>query len=139
MTQTKSTGNVFFSGTGRRKRATARVWLYDKKGEFVVNGVPIQDYFAAKMDAINWYAPFHAIGIAHPISKYSATIKVSGGGLSGQLEAIILGIARALLNMDVTRREALRSAGLLTRDARRVYRKLPFRVKSRKKPQFSKR
>ena len=129
----------FYTGTGRRKRAVASVWLYNEKGEFKIQDKPLNKYFTSSEDSLNWVQPFHAIGVAHPQSKYSATIKVYGGGIKAQLDAVRLGFARALVSMDESYRNILRTNGLLTRDDRRVERKKPFFVKARKKPQYSKR
>ena len=129
----------FFTGTGRRKSSVARVWLYDAKGEIMINDKPIKEYFPSREDVLEWVKPFHAIGVSHPQAKFSASIKVSGGGKKGQLEAVILGLSRAILNMDEKNRGVLRAEQLLTRDSRVNERKKPFFKKSRKKPQYSKR
>lgn len=129
----------FFSGTGRRKTATARVWLYDKKGDIKVNDKLIKDYFTLHEETLKWIEPFHIVGVSHPQSKFSATIKVSGGGSVSQAEAVEHGIARALVNMDPENKAPLKSAGLLTRDSRKKERKKPFLRKARKRPQYSKR
>lgn len=129
----------FYNGTGRRKTAIARVWLYDKKGEFVINGKPAKEFFKSPDDVLEWVKPFHAIGVSHPQSKFSGTIKVYGGGTTSQVEAIRHGIARALVNYNEEFKPTLRSIGLLTRDPRKVERKKPFYRKARKKPQYSKR
>jgi small subunit ribosomal protein S9 len=134
--KTKAT---FFSGTGRRKRSVARVWLYAEKGEFTINDKPAKDYFTDAEDTLEWVKPFHAVGVSHPQAKYSATIKVHGGGPKGQLEAVRLGIARALIAQDPTHKAILRSNDLVTRDSREVERKKPFLTKARKRPQYSKR
>jgi len=129
----------FFSGTGRRKRAVARVWLYDKKGEVTINDKPAKEAFSDREDVLAWIKPFHTVGVSHPQAKYSANIKVAGGGITSQIEAIQLGIARALVAMDETLKPALREAGLMTRDSRKKERKKPFLRKARKRPQYSKR
>jgi small subunit ribosomal protein S9 len=127
----------FYSGLGRRKRSVARVWLYKKAGEFTVNGSSINSI--ANISPSVWLKPFHIIGVAHPESKYSASIKVEGGGVTGQSEAIRLGITRALINMDSTLKPMLKKAGLTTRDPREVERKKTSQPKARKKVQYSKR
>jgi len=134
-----ATPKKFFSGTGRRKSSVARVWLFDKKGEFTVNDKPIKEYFSDAEQALEWVKPFHAIGVSHPQAKFSGSIKVAGGGISGQLDAVRLGFARALIDMDPENKPVLRSMDLLTRDSRVKERKKPFFVKARKKPQYSKR
>lgn len=132
--------NKFFSGTGRRKTSVARVWLYEKKGEIVINEKTAKEFFNDDAEAaLEWVKPFHAVGVSHPQAKFSATIKVHGGGKNAQTEAVRLGIARALINYDPEFKGILRSSGLVTRDSRAVERKKPFLVKSRKRPQYSKR
>ena len=135
----KSEKKPFFNGTGRRKRAVARVWLYAEKGEFTINGKPAKDYFTEAEAALEWVKPFHAIGVSHPQSKFSGSIKVQGGGNTGQVEAVRLGVARALVAYDETLRAILRTSDLMTRDSREVERKKPGQKKARKKFQFSKR
>ena len=137
--KTKSNKEGFFTGMGRRKTAVARVFLWDKKGEFIVNDVNINDYFESNVDKAKWEKPFHAIGISHPEAKYSATIRISGSGKPSQMDAIILGISRALSKMDEEFDKVLRKQGFMTRDSRMVERKKPFFHKARKKPQYSKR
>jgi len=136
---TKSNKKGLFIGTGRRKTAVARVFLWDKKGEFTVNGMSINDYFESNVDKAKWEKPFHAIGISHPEAKYSATIKVSGSGKPSQMDAIILGISRALSKIDEEFDKVLRKQSFMTRDSRMVERKKPFLHKARKRPQYSKR
>lgn len=135
----KITSKKFYSGTGRRKRAIARVWLFEQKGEFIINDKPAKEYFSDRDETLEWVKPFHAIGVSHPQSKFSATIKVSGGGKNGQVEAVRLGVARALIAFDESNKAILRTSNLLTRDSRETERKKPFLVKSRKRPQYSKR
>jgi ribosomal protein S9 len=69
----ETTNKNLITGTGRRKTAVARVFLYDKKGEFTVNEKSIKDYFPSDLEQNNWLKPFHAVGVAHPESKYTAT------------------------------------------------------------------
>lgn len=129
----------FITGTGRRKTAVARVFLWETKGDFTVNGVKLEDYFPVETDRIKWEKPFHTIGISHPEAKFSASIKVEGSGKSSQLDAIVLGISRALSKIDDEYDSSLRKQGLLTRDPRMVERKKPYLRKARKRPQYSKR
>lgn len=129
----------FYSGTGRRKRAVAGVWLFEKKGDILVNDKPIEDVFKAEQEKLIWVRPFHIVGVSHPTAKFSATIKVRGGGKSSQIEAVSLGFARALLSYDSGFRIKLRKAGLLTRDSREVESKKYFLRKARKTQQYSKR
>ena len=135
----KSKKLEFFSGTGRRKRSVARVWLYDKKGEIMINDKLIADFFIQAEETLEWVKPFHAVGVSHPQSKFSATIKVVGGGNTGQVEAVRLGIARALISYNPEFKGILRSTGLVTRDSREKERKKPFLKGARAKPQYSKR
>lgn len=129
----------FFSGTGRRKRSVARVWLYEEKGEIVINDKPISEFFPGQEDTLEWVKPFHAVGVSHPQAKFSATIKVHGGGKVGQVEAVRLGIARALISFSSEFKGILRSTGLVTRDSREKERKKPFLRGARGRPQYSKR
>jgi len=128
-----------YSGVGRRKNAVARVWLFAEKGEFTVNDKPINDFFFHEEDKLVWVKPFHAVGISHPHAKMSGSIKVYGGGLTGQIEAISLGISRALASIDVTYEAILKKQDLLKRDPRMVEPKKYYRHKARKAPQYSKR
>lgn len=129
----------FFSGTGRRKRSVASVWLYDEKGEIMVNDKPVAEFFSGQEETLEWVKPFHAVGVSHPQAKFSATIKVYGGGKVGQVEAVRLGIARALINYSAEFKGILRSTGLVTRDSREKERKKPFLKGARARPQYSKR
>jgi small subunit ribosomal protein S9 len=121
---------------GRRKRSVARVLLTRGNGKWSVNGRELNDYFPR---------PTHQIRIAEPLKVtaseglFDVTIRVAGGGLTGQSDAVRLGLARALLELDGENRVKLREHGLLTRDARQVERKKPGRPKARKRFQFSKR
>lgn len=121
---------------GRRKSAVARVLLRHGRGQMLVNDRSLEEYFPVLR---------HRIAIEEPLKvteaegMYDIRVRVRGGGITGQAEAIQLGLARALLEMDEDRRLALRSRGLLTRDARIVERKKPGQPKARKRFQFSKR
>lgn len=137
--KTKKTQNDLFIGTGRRKTAIARVFLKEEKGEFIVNGKDISEYFSGEMAQTQWTRPFHAVGISHPKAKYSATIKVLGSGIHAQLEAVIHGIAKALALISDENKVMVAKQGLLTRDPRMVERKKYFLHKARKRPQYSKR
>jgi len=129
----------FVAGTGRRKTSVARVFLWEEKGDFEVNGKNINDYFPSEKEQIAWAKPFHIIGISHPEAKFTASIKVQGSGKSGQLEAVVHGLSWALANLKEDYAETLRSHNMLTRDPRMVERKKPFLRKARKRPQYSKR
>jgi small subunit ribosomal protein S9 len=129
----------FISGTGRRKTAVARVFLYESKGDITVNGMDIDDYFKSKKDKLAWKKPFHLVGVSHPTSRFSASVKVHGSGKPSQLDAVIHGISRALAKLSEENRKVLRREGLLTRDSRVVERKKYWLRKARKAPQYSKR
>jgi small subunit ribosomal protein S9 len=129
----------FISGTGRRKTAVARIFLYQEKGEFTVNDMDISEYFPAEIEKLTWAKPFHAVGVSHPNSQFSASIKVEGSGKSAQLEAVMHAISRSLAQINDEYRTTLRKQGLLTRDPRMVERKKYYLKKSRKAPQYSKR
>ncbi|OIP98116.1 30S ribosomal protein S9 [candidate division WWE3 bacterium CG09_land_8_20_14_0_10_39_24] len=135
----KKTEKKFYSGTGRRKRAVAAVWLFDKKGDITINGVYARDYFKNEKERLIWIKPFHIVGVAHPAAKFSATVKLYGGGKSSQVEALSLGFSKALVSYDAGFRDKLRKAGLLTRDSREVESKKYYKRKARKKQQYSKR
>ena len=127
----------FFTGLGRRKNSTARVYLSHGSGNFVVNKKSdINSYLKRESLVIHAMKPLDILNIK---DKYDLTINVSGGGLTGQAGAIQLGIARALLNSDEELRAQLKSHGLLTRDSRKVERKKYGQPGARKKIQFSKR
>lgn len=135
-----TTGGAFH-GVGRRKEAVARVYLKEGNGQIRVNGRAAEDYFAAfsfATDHLNRHllSPFYATGT---IGRYAVQARVEGGGPTGQLEALRLGIARALVEMTPEFRKPLKDAGLLTRDSRAVERKKYGHRKSRKKEQYSKR
>lgn len=141
----------FVFAVGRRKEAVARVRLYKsanngvlwgekkvQKGEIFVNENPIQEYFSGKVSELLYMEPFR---ITNTIGKYSLTIKVEGGGKSGQLDAVVHGISRALQSLDKEKfRPILKKKGFLTRDARvRERRKVGTGGKARRKKQSPKR
>lgn len=121
---------------GRRKSAVARVYLKRGKGEWLINGRSLPEYFPRSAYRSVLEKPFQA---TNSLGEYDVLVNVRGGGLTGQAGAIQLGVARALLVEDEDRRSALRRDGLLTRDPRRVERKKYGRPKARKRFQFSKR
>ena len=123
--------------TGRRKNATARVWLSPGTGEFTVNGKLMNEYFDRETLKMSAMQPFD---VTDTTGQFDILATVSGGGISGQAGAIRHGISRALAEFDVERyRSKLKSAGFLTRDPRMVERKKFGLHKARKRPQFSKR
>ena len=121
---------------GRRKTAVARVYLSKGTGEIKVNNRSLTDYFPVEEKVALVRQPLEKGGLT---SQYNANINVTGGGITGQAEAIRLGIARALCKENESHRIMLKKEGLLTRDSRIVERKKPGRKKARRKFQFSKR
>ena len=125
-----------FYATGRRKEASARVWIKPGTGAITVNGKGVEVYFKREVLRMILAQPYEAGEVK---GQYDLTATVRGGGLSGQAGAIRHGLARALVLSDEKMRAALKKAGLLTRDARRVERKKYGRPGARKRFQFSKR
>ncbi|CAA9354699.1 MAG: SSU ribosomal protein S9p (S16e) [uncultured Gemmatimonadetes bacterium] len=125
-----------FHAIGRRKTSVARVYLRPGNGTWEINGRTIEDYLPRHVLRQSALRPLVA---TETEGKYDVKVNVNGGGLRGQADAIRLGVARALLEVDETNRARLRPEGLLTRDPREVERKKPGRPGARKKFQFSKR
>lgn len=123
-------------GTGRRKEATARVWLKPGNGDIIVNGKNALDYFSRPVLKALVIQPF---SVANRVGRYDVFCTVSGGGLSGQAGAVKHGISRALLEYEPDLRKVLKSSGMLTRDSREVERKKYGLMKARRSYQFSKR
>jgi len=123
-------------GTGRRKTSAARVFLKSGGGNIEINGRPLDQFFGRKTAQMVVRQPLELVQM---IDKFDVKITVKGGGTTGQAGAIRHGIARALMEYDETLRPALREAGWVTRDSRKVERKKVGLRKARKKPQFSKR
>ena len=121
---------------GRRKAAVARIYLSKGKGNIIVNGKDYKDYFPVDTMQYKLSQPFQIIDLS---GKYDVKVNVDGGGTTGQAEAIRLAISRALCELDIENRPALKKEGLLTRDARIVERKKPGQKKARKKFQWVKR
>ena len=132
----KKTENIVFLGTGRRKESIARVRLTAGKGEIVVNGKKLDEYFGTEILKVIVNQPF---AVTNTVGKYDVIVKVTGGGYTGQAGAIRHGIARALLQANSEFRLALKQNGFLTRDPRMKERKKYGLKKARKAPQFSKR
>ena len=122
--------------TGRRKTAVARVRLLDGTGQFTLNGKSLDDFFPE---------PSHRLRIVEPLKltelegRYDIAATLEGGGTTGQSDALRLGIARALVEIDPDLRPALKKAGLLRRDDRKVERKKYGLRKARRAPHFTKR
>jgi small subunit ribosomal protein S9 len=123
-------------GTGRRKTATARVYLKAGTGKITVNERSLDEFFGRETGRMIVRQPLEAVQLA---SKFDISVKVDGGGITGQAGAIRHGITRALIEYDETLRKTLRDAGFVTRDAREVERKKVGRRKARRGPQYSKR
>jgi small subunit ribosomal protein S9 len=125
-----------YNATGRRKTSTARVYLRPGKGEITINKSTLEQYFGRETARMLVRQPLELVD---SLDKFDVYVNVSGGGISGQAGAIRHGITRALLQYDETLRPALRKAGFVTRDARKVERKKVGLHKARKAPQYSKR
>ena len=121
---------------GRRKNAIARVKLSDGSGKVTINNRELEHYFPLAILRSEVLKPFE---VTETLGRYDATIRVLGGGTTGQAGAVSLGIARSLVALDEDLRTVLRNAGLLTRDPRMVERKKYGQKKARKRFQFSKR
>ena len=123
-------------GTGRRKTATARVFLREGSGKITVNGKDIKDYFATaeQVNVVN-----QPLLVTSSANKFDILINVTGGGLNGQAAACLHGISRALLQVDQDARTSLKANGYLTRDSRMVERKKYGQRGARRRFQFSKR
>lgn len=132
--------DVYFYAVGRRKTSVARVRLFSQKSlkenEVVINGKTVQEYVTVPEFRQILFAPFELTG---QNKGFRATVVVRGGGVRGQVEAIRLGVARALAVFDANFRPVLKTAGLLTRDARKVERKKAGLKKARRAPQWAKR
>jgi small subunit ribosomal protein S9 len=122
--------------TGKRKNAVARVWIKPGPGKAVVNGRPLDSYFARPVLRMILQQPLAA---ANRIGQYDLMVTVAGGGLSGQAGAVRHGIAKALVNFEPDLRPVLKKDGFLTRDPRVVERKKYGKRKARRSFQFSKR
>jgi small subunit ribosomal protein S9 len=123
-------------GTGRRKSAVARVFLKPGKGDIVVNGKPVDEFFSRETGRMIVRQP---LALTESLSRFDIQVNVTGGGESGQAGAVRHGITRALIDYDETLKPALKKAGLVTRDAREVERKKVGLHKARRRKQFSKR
>ena len=127
----------YYEGIGRRKEATARVRIMAGSGRFIVNEKSAEEYFPRLGDLHSVTAPLHATG-ENP-NQLDISVVVQGGGITGQAEAVQLGLARALLGMNPDLRLVLRKNGLLTRDPRVKERKKAGLKRARKAPTYTKR
>lgn len=127
----------YYEGIGRRKTSTARVRLHvGGTGNMVVNDKAGQEYFSREQDYKRLLELLTDTGTE---GRYNITVKVEGGGVTGQADAARMGLARALVKVDPSFREVLRRGGSLTRDARAKERKKPGLKRARKAPQYTKR
>ena len=122
--------------TGRRKSSVARVRLHEGTGQVVINNRSLEVFFPTMAQRIRVLEPLR---VAEVEGKYDVHATVHGGGTTGQTDAIRLGIARGILELSPDLRPVLKSAGLLTRDSRRVERKKYGLRKARRAPQYTKR
>jgi small subunit ribosomal protein S9 len=125
-----------YYGTGRRKTATARVFIQAGNGNIVINDRTLDQYFGREVARMIVRQPLEKVDL---VNKFDINVSVVGGGSFGQAGAIRHGITRALMEYDETLRPPLRQAGYVTRDAREVERKKVGLRKARKRPQYSKR
>jgi small subunit ribosomal protein S9 len=129
--------NQYYEGIGRRKEATARVRLWPGgNGSVIINDKPGAEFLPREGDIEIALEPLRAVAQE---SAYNVTVKTSGGGISGQRDAIQLGVARALLEIQPEWRPTLRQGGYLTRDSRIKERKKPGLKRARKAPTYTKR
>ena len=134
---TRTDRPAYFYGTGRRKSAVARVRLYPGVGQIVINGKDAAEYFGGR--AIYSQMVNQPLALTDSASRFNVTVKVLGGGVTGQAGAVRHGLARALVQSDTNLRAALKKAGLLARDARVKERKKAGLKRARKAPQYTKR
>jgi small subunit ribosomal protein S9 len=126
----------YYYGTGRRKSAVARVFLKPGKGQFIVNGKPVDEFFSRQTGRM---IVRQALEATKNAASFDIMVNVYGGGENGQAGAVRHGIARALIEFDAGLKPTLSAAGMVTRDAREVERKKVGLRKARRRPQFSKR
>jgi small subunit ribosomal protein S9 len=127
----------YYEGVGRRKESIARVRVMSGSGQFIVNTKPVEEYFTRLGDLTEITGPIEAAGESR--LQLDITVVVKGGGVTGQTDAVKMGMARALLLMKPESRPALRKAGFLTRDPRVKERKKPGLKRARKAPTYTKR
>ena len=126
----------YYYGTGRRKSAVARVFIKPGKGQFNVNGKPVDEFFGRETGRMVVRQPLE---LTNNLTTFDIQVNVFGGGESGQAGAVRHGISRALIEYDAGLKPSLSAAGLVTRDAREVERKKVGLHKARRRKQFSKR
>lgn len=130
----------YFYGVGRRKTSVAQVRLYENdkaaESDFIVNKKTLNEFFPSVSQQTTILSPLRAVGM---YGKFAVSVLVRGGGFTGQVGAVQLGVARALVELDVNNKKILSDLGYLTRDARKVERKKPGLKKARRAPQWAKR
>ena len=126
----------YYYGTGRRKSAVARVFIKPGKGDFVVNGKPVDEYFGRETGRMVVRQPLE---LTKSVASFDILVNVYGGGEIGQAGAVRHGITRALIEYDAALKPSAGAAGLVTRDAREVERKKVGLHKARRRKQYSKR
>ncbi|AOZ50177.1 30S ribosomal protein S9 [Chromobacterium vaccinii] len=126
----------YYYGTGRRKSSVARVFMQKGSGQIIVNGKPVDEYFARETGRMVIRQP---LVLTENVESFDIKVNVVGGGETGQAGAIRHGITRALIDFDAALKSALSAAGYVTRDAREVERKKVGLRKARRAKQFSKR
>ncbi len=126
----------YYEGIGRRKASTARVRVMSGSGEFLVNEKPLEAYFPRQGDVQTILGPLETVGQRNSLD---VSVRVQGGGVTGQTDAVMLGLARALVVMTPENKPALRKGGFMTRDAREKERKKPGLKRARKAPTYTKR
>jgi small subunit ribosomal protein S9 len=127
----------YYEGVGRRKEAVARVRVMAGTGRFTINEKEAPTYFGRMGDLETILTPFKAAGT--DAKSFDVSVIVKGGGVTGQTDAVTLGLARALVKMDANLIPSMRKFGLLTRDARIKERKKPGLKRARKAPTYTKR
>lgn len=128
--------DTYYYATGRRKEAVARVWIKAGKGEITINGCDFRDYFPREVYRKAVREPLEIVDF---LGRFNVKAEVRGGGLTGQAEALRLGVARVISQVNPELRKILKKAGLLTRDPRMKERKKPGLRGARARPQTSKR
>lgn len=134
--ETKQEGPILQYAVGRRKRSVAKVRMFEGKGEIIVNNKDVKTLIHSEAELKEFLKPLTMTGMA---DGYRFTVKVVGGGHSGQIEAIRHGISRCIAKINDDLKVTMRKEGFLTRDSREKERKKVYHVGARKSPQFSKR
>ena len=132
----ETSGKTYTWGTGRRKSSVAQVRIRPGTGKFIINKREVKEFFCIPRDQVRVYQPLE---ITETMKSYDVFVNVGGGGITGQSDAIVLGLARALLKINPDHMPKLRENNLLSRDPRRVERKKYGQRGARRKFQFSKR